>query len=610
MSNYVIGLSAYFHDSAAAIGADGRLIAAVAEERFSRIKHDSAFPTNALNHCLAEAGITPDEVDRIVFYERPHYKFLHVIKRHMAHYPFRPLSFSRSIMHWMSEKLWVRTRLSRDLDIDPRKIGFTEHHHSHAACAFYASPFDEAGILTLDGVGENNCGLLAKGSRTEGIETLQTQTFPDSLGLIYAALTGYLGFEPNSGECSTMALASYGEPEFMEFFDHLIQLDGNGQFRVDTSYFDFTADADHFYKPQLSEKLGGPFRNAGVGFSSFKPIEDQTASDDNRKAANVAASLQRKTEEVIEALAATVREKAGSSNLCLAGGIAFNAVANSRIRDSGLFTDVFIPPDPGDGGGAIGAMYAGFADMGVPAPAPTAGQIYAGPRVSVSRMQPLFSNLEKEDWISAAKGGHVSQPNTAPSLLVFEDTTEKHRYLSKALADGAILGWVSGPAEFGPRALGARSILCDPSNIETAERLSTKVKFRAAFRPYALSVTEEDAATLFGTSFRPDLTRWMQSTLSVEGTQPEAVRAALHSDGTTRPQIVSKDDHADFHGLLTAFKARSGLGALLNTSFNGAGEPLINTAEEAMVFFARMDLDVLCVENIVITRLNGSKPKP
>ncbi|RMB12354.1 carbamoyltransferase family protein [Eilatimonas milleporae] len=605
MTRYVLGLSAYYHDSAAAIGGDGRLIAAVAEERFTRIRHDQAFPVNAINHCLAEAGIDADRLDRIVFYERPHFKFLHVMKRHLAHYPWRPLSFSRSMLHWMSDKLWVRTKIVREVGVDPRKVAFAEHHLSHAAYAFYASPFDEAAILTLDGVGEDNCGMLAKGTRDAGIDTIQLQKFPNSLGLVYAALTGYLGFEPNNSECSTMALASYGQPAFKAFFDRLIQVDGDGRFRIDPSYFDFAANADRFYKPKLSEALDGPYRHAGKGFSSFDALERQKPCITNRRAADVAASLQMKTEEVVEALAQTVRDKSGSKRLCMAGGLAFNAVANSRIRDSGLFSDVFVPPDPGDGGGAVGAMYLGFSDLGHPVPRPASGQIYSGPRVDVRRLAPLFGKLSKEDWADAGRAGHVGSPDIRPALLTFDDDAEKRRFVCDGLSKGAIVGWISGAAEFGPRALGARSILCHPARVETAERLSRAVKFRAAFRPYALSVAEEDAEALFGSRINRDLSRWMQSTLPVDKEALDQVRAAVHSDGTTRPQIVTREDHTDFYELLKAFKAHAGVAALLNTSFNGAGEPLINTAEEALVFFARMDLDILCVENVVITRLNG-----
>lgn len=598
MSCRILGISAYYHDSAAALVCDGRLVAACAEDRFSRVKHDRSLPVRAARFCLSEGGLSADELDAVVFYERPDYKFLRVLRMLLSGYPRGANRFAGGILSWISEKLWVRTSLCDALGVDPSAVRCVEHHDSHAAYAFYASPFERAALLTLDGVGEDTCGSIGRGDRSGALATLETTPYPHSLGLVYAAITGYLGFRPNDAECSTMALAAFGEPRYREIFERIVALD-EGRLRIAPGFFDFAGDDAETYLPALRDALGPPHRDAAAGFSSLDDRNDD-APPASRTAADIAASLQDRTEEVVLSLARRARALTGESALCFAGGVAFNAVAVGRLLREAGFDGVFVPPDPGDGGGAVGAALLESARRGAVPPAHGSAQIYSGPRADAGALRTLLPHLQPQRWSDHALEGVAPVAELAEHG--FDDDEALAAWVSERLAAGAIAGWLSGASEFGPRALGARSIVCDPADIATAQRLSRLVKRRAAFRPYALSVAEEDAERVFGADWRQPPFRWMQATAAVNDAVRASVRAALHADGTTRPQVCARADRPAYHALLRAFGARRGLSALLNTSLNDAGEPLAATAEEALLMFARTDMDLLVVDRRVVEK--------
>lgn len=600
MPSRVLGVSCFYHDSAAALVQDGRLIAACAEDRFSRVKHDSSFPVRAMTFCLERAGIPARDLDAVVFYERPQYKFIRVLRMLLSRYPRGAGKFAQAMVPWIGEKLWLRVKLSETLEIDPSIIRFVEHHESHASYAFHASPYQSAAVLTLDGVGEDTCGLIGRASRSDGITTLERTRFPDSLGLVYAAITGYLGFKPNDGECNTMALAAFGQPTELKMFEQILRYSDHHP-RVGPEYFDFTADESQSYRPKLLHALGARHRDAGAGFSSW-PQSGEPPPDESRRAANIAASIQRRTEDLVLEQARRARKLSGEKSLCFAGGVALNAVAVGRlIREAG-FESVFIPPDPGDGGCAVGAAFLGAVQCGDVPAAHGGNQIYSGPVADPATVIEMLPHLDPAQFSGFTLDGVEQRASTDWRKREFEDLDERAACVADWIAKGAIVGWMCGPSEFGPRALGARSILCDPGNLATAQRLSRLVKLRAAFRPYALSVSESDAARLFVENWRSPAYRWMQATAEVRPEMRQRVQAALHVDGTTRPQICTRDDHPAYFALLRAIGERTGLAAVLNTSLNDSGEPLAATAEEGLLMLARTDMDVLVIDSLIIEK--------
>jgi len=601
MSVNVLGVSGLYHDSAAALAVNGQLVAACAEDRFSRVKHDSSLPFRAAEFCLSSAGLAAADLDAVVFYERPEYKFIRVLTMLLARYPFGSGRFARGIVSWVSEKLWVGATLCERLQVDAGKIRFVEHHDSHAAYAFYASPYSSAATLTLDGVGEDTCGALGKADRANGVAALQRTPFPHSLGLVYGAVTGFLGFKPNDEECSTMALSAFGRPSRLDAFEKIVSLDGQARPEVRDGYFDFSADESQTYLETFREAFGPPRRNAGAGYSAFEdcaPPRAASAGD----GADIAASVQRRTEDVILAQATRLRDLTGETSVCIGGGVAYNAVAIGRICREGPFESVFIPPDPGDGGGAAGAALIASAELGA-APAPHgAAQVYAGPAIEPRRLLAMSRHLDPSAWAGFTLTPQRALPEDGLRVEEFASAEAMVASVAQRLLDGEIVGWARGRAEFGPRALGARSILCDPGNIETAKRLSAAVKRRAAFRPYALSIAERDAPAVFAEDMGQPVYKWMQATAPVRPDAAPSLRAAMHADGTTRPHVCAREDNPVYYDLLTAFGARRGVAALLNTSLNDSGEPLAATAEDALLIFARTDMDALVVDDIVFSK--------
>lgn len=600
MTTRVLGISAYYHDSAAALVVDGKIVAASMEDRFSRLKHDSSLPVNAISFCLEAGGIDADDLEAIVFYEQPEFKFLHVVRQLVAAYPRGARKFAAAMKSWVGEKLWVRSKLVETLGIDPSLIRMVPHHESHAAYAFYASPFRSAAILTSDGVGESVTAARGRGARDGSLSIVPAAQFPDSIGLAYGAITGYLGFRPNDAECSTMALAAFGHPGQIDFFRDLLSTTPEGTLSLAPGYFDFSEDRASVFLASLIERLGPPldghpecFTSTGPAFGASTPAW--------RRGADVAASLQLRTEEILLQQARALRESTSESCLCIGGGVAMNAVAVGRlIREAG-FASVFVPPDPGDAGGAVGAALLGSLQLGVVPPPHGPEQIFVGalPATATAPMlEDFVTRVEPGLWTRYRPVSPMSQRRLR--VRRFDDLAQLASHVAAAIARGMIAGWVCGRAEFGPRALGARSLLCDPARMDVAQRLSTRVKKRATFRPYALSVASEDAGKLFTHDWRLSPYAWMQATIEVKPGIRHAVAAALHVDGTTRPHVCEAGVQPRFHALLTAFAKHRGLAALLNTSLNEPGQPLACTQEDAMMQFARSDMDILVIEQSVI----------
>lgn len=593
MSGYTLGLSYGFHDATAALVRDGQLIAAAAEERFTRQKHDDAFPKRAAEYCLATAGITVQDLTKIAYHERPAQTFTRVIASSLAAFPRSRREFTGSMKAWLGRKLWVASDVSKRLGVDPALIAFHGHHESHAAQAFLGSGLDEAAILTIDAVGEWATTTLAHGTR-EGIKTLHTTEFPDSLGLVYSAFTAYLGFVPMDGECSVMALAAFGAPRYAG----LIR-------KMDQSYFNFFQFYEAPWTDKLVRELGPP--RAPHNKLPFDALCDEqvpvTAED--QRFADVAASVQFVFEERLLELARRLKRETGAKTLCFAGGAALNCVANAKLMRAEIFESIYVPPDPGDGGAAVGAALLADATKESHA-AKRSGQYgpFLGPKCDASAEHAMLPHIDPKGLRRHMKIGYQQPKSERWDYRRITDKTALINEVAELLNAGQIVGWCQGSAESGPRALGARSLLIRADDVALARRLSRDVKDRAAYRPYALSMTRAVAAELLDTD-TPDapLYRWMQASCSIRPAQRTKVRAGLHADGTTRPQVVDPAAQPLYHQLLEAFGTLSGTACLINTSFNESGAPLVTTAFEALAVFARTGLDALVVDDLLVRKM-------
>ncbi len=588
----VLGLSAFYHDSAAALVADGVILAAAQEERFTRRKHDPGFPTHALRYCLEAAG-GAQAIDRIVFYEKPFLKFERLIETYLAFAPRGFTSFRKAMPLWIGEKLFQKDLLLKALKaVDPRladrgKLRFAEHHFSHAASVFYPSPFDEAVVLTMDGVGEWATTSLATGRG--GMLTIDKEIhFPHSLGLLYSAFTYYTGFRVNSGEYKVMGLAPYGEPVHARtILDHLIDLKPDGSFRLDLSYFDYCTGFT-MTNAKFDALFGGPPR---------QPEQLLT-----QRHMDLAASVQAVTEEVMLRLTRSAATQTGIRNLCLAGGVALNCVANGKILRDGHFDRIFIQPAAGDAGGALGAALAGTYEERRERP------VNGHDAMHGSYLGPAYADAEVAERLRAAKAVYVRLDDDA----LIDET-------ARALADGKAVGWHQGRMEFGPRALGNRSILGDPRSPTMQRILNLKVKYRESFRPFAPAVLREDVGEWFdlqGDSpymlLVADVKAEHCRAMSIEERElfgidklnvaRSAIPAVTHVDYSARIQTVHRETNPRFHALLTRFKALTGCPILVNTSFNVRGEPIVATPEDAFRCFMGCDLDVLAVGNCMLRK--------
>ena len=591
----ILGISAYYHDSAACLVADGKIIAAAQEERFTRKKHDENFPVNAINYCLTEAKLSPQKIDYVVFYDKPFLKFERLFETYLAFAPKGFKSFATSLPVWVKDKLFQKSvildALKDNLDKSTdwsNKLLFSEHHLSHAASAFFPSPFEEAAVLTMDGVGEWATTSLAVG-KGNTLNVTNEIHFPHSLGLLYSAMTYYTGFKVNSGEYKVMGLAPYGEPKYANLIkDHLIDIKEDGSFHLDMSYFNYCTGLT-MTSERFNDLFGAPPRKS-------ESILGQREMD-------LAASIQAVTEDVVIKLAKGIKKATGLSNLCLAGGVALNCVANGKLLRENVFDKIWIQPASGDAGGAVGAALAAYYLM------------LAQPRkvdkqdsMQGSYLGPEFGQAEIEQRLiqAGAKFDVVSD-------------TQLIDQTAKALADGLAVGWHQGRMEFGPRSLGARSIIADARSPTVQKQLNLKVKYRESFRPFAPSVLKEDASDWFEINtdspymlLVADVKKEKQLAMTEAQKQlfgieklnvPRSeVPAVTHVDYSARIQTVSKDTNPKYHALISKFKEITGCPVLVNTSFNVRGEPIVCSPEDAFNCLMGTDIDFLVVGNCILRK--------
>ena len=591
----VLGISAFYHDSAAALVDDGNILAAAQEERFTRKKHDSEFPVHAMEYCLDRAGVSLSDIDYVAFYDKPFLKFERLLETYVAYAPRGFQSFRMAMPLWLKEKLFQKSLLRRKMkDHAPefdweKKLLFAEHHQSHAASAFYPSPFESAAILTMDGVGEWTTTSLGLG-RGNTVEMIREIHFPHSLGLLYSAFTYYTGFRVNSGEYKVMGLAPYGEPKYADvIMDNLIDVKDDGSFRLDLSYFDYCTGL-RMTNDKFDDLFGAPARD---------PETELT-----QREMDLAASIQDVTEEVVLRLGRSVAKETGEKNLCLAGGVALNCVANGKLLRDKCFENVWIQPAAGDAGGALGAaMVAHHHFQGQPRKLNGAMDGMQG-----AYLGPEFSQADIERRLTAAG---------AKFTVLSDDATIEQT--ADALSDGKAIGWFQGRMEFGPRALGCRSILGDPRSPTMQKELNLRVKFRESFRPFAPSVLREHVADWFELdgdspymSLVANVTEDRRRAMTDEekalfgidklNVPRSSIPAITHVDYSARIQTVHQATNPRYHALIKSFEAKTGVPVVINTSFNVRGEPIVCTPEDAFRCFMGTGIEVLVVGNCFLTK--------
>ena len=591
----ILGISAYYHDSAAALVEDGRIVAAVQEERFTRKKHDASFPVNAVDYCLKQAGGSLSGLDAVAFYDKPFLKFERLLETYLSFAPTGFSSFRKAMPLWLREKLFQKDLLTRefrkiDENFDPKQLLFTEHHFAHAASAFFPSPFDDAAVLTMDGVGEWTTSSLAMGNG-HSLSLQRELHFPHSLGLLYSAFTYYTGFKVNSGEYKVMGLAPYGEPKYAQkIFDNIIDVKADGTFWLDQSYFDYCTGLT-MTNERFAALFGQPVRKPDELLTPFHM--------------DMAASVQFVTEEIVLKLARSIRRETGSRNLCMAGGVALNCVANGKIQKEGIFEKIWIQPAAGDAGGAIGAALAAHhLNKGQPRVPSRDG----GDGMSGAYLGPEYKQDEIERQLVSAQARFTT--------LSDDEITDA---TARALADGKAIGWMQGRMEFGPRALGARSILGDPRSPTMQKILNLKVKYRESFRPFAPSVLREDVSDWFELdcdspymllvadvvrSRRRQMTDEENALFGIEklNVSRSEIPAITHIDNSARVQTVHRETNPRYHSLISRFKQLTGCPVLVNTSFNVRGEPIVCTPADAFRCFMGTEIDVLVVGNCFLEK--------
>jgi len=599
-SQSILGISAYYHDSAAAVVCDGKIIAAAQEERFSRKKHDASFPAEAIKYCLEAAGVQLQDIDEVVFYDKPLVKFERLLETYLSYAPRGLRSFIAAMPVWLKEKLYLKSTLKRELSelagldaADLPELLFTEHHQSHAASAFYPSPFERAAVLCLDGVGEwaTTTAWVGEGN---SLKALWEIDFPHSLGLLYSAFTYYTGFKVNSGEYKLMGLAPYGNPQYVDVIkEHLLDLKEDGSFRLDMSYFNYCTGLT-MTSAKFDDLFGGPPRKA--------------ESEVSQKEMDLAASIQKVTEEVVLLLGKSIREETGCEYLCLAGGVALNCVANGELLRSGIFKDIWIQPAAGDAGGALGAALTVWHDRhdGV-------RKVEPGDSMSGAYLGPQFNKEEIRQYLDSA--GAVYEE--------LDDDVLMPR-VADILSQENVVGWFQGRMEFGPRALGARSIIGDPRSKKMQSVMNLKIKYRESFRPFAPSVLMEEVQNYFDhdrgspymlmvapvseqirTPMTPDEDKLFGiDKLNVSRSELPSI---THVDYSARIQTVHRCTNPRYHALISAFQAKTGCGVVVNTSFNVRGEPIVCTPEDSYRCFMRTEMDYLVIENFLLHKPDQAK---
>lgn len=590
---YILGISCFYHDSAAVLLQDGQLIAAADEERFSRLKHDSGFPKQAVQFCLQTAGISANDLDYVVFYEKPLLKFERILKTHLSAFPRSWRVFGEAMISWLGDKLWVKSHIQEGIGLDNLdKILFVDHHASHAASAFFASPYEEAAILTVDGVGEWT--TAAKGTATaawngSGENKLilsGEQRFPHSLGLLYSAFTAFLGFRVNNGEYKVMGMSPYGEPNYIDKIDKLFKVYDDGSFWTNMDYFSYHYSHTNTYNEKFI-KLFGPPRVHSDDFFTAKTNPGLNPNDpqvkQNQYYADVAASIQRVTEDALIKMLKALHQETGMDKVCMAGGVALNSKANGRLLKETPFKDIFIQPSAGDSGGALGAaLYAYHVVLGQPRQFVQEHNYWGAE----------YSDREIEAAIAQTGFKHeVERDETLLTEKVVDDILE-----------GKVISWMQGRFEWGPRALGARSIIADPRRAEMKDIVNTKIKFREPFRPFAPVIIEEAVEEYFEidsmASYLPRFMLTVQPFKEAPGTKVPAVNHL----GTGRLQTVRREWNPRYYDLVRTFGQATGVPILINTSFNLRGEPIVNTPADALKTFGNSGIDTLVMGNYIVRK--------
>jgi carbamoyltransferase len=583
---YILGISAYYHDSAAALLKDGEIIAAAQEERFTRIKHDHEFPSNAIKYCLAEAGIKVSDLDYVAFYDKPFIKFERIIETYLSYPASGIQSFLKAVPLWIKKKIWIPDLIKKEVGYEG-EILFPEHHESHAASAFYPSPFSQAAFLTIDGVGEWATSSFGIG-KDNSVKIMGELYFPHSLGLLYSAFTYFTGFKVNSGEYKVMGLAPYGNPVYVQkIYDHLVDLKEDGSFKMNMEFFNYCTGLT-MTNGKFDEIFDGPPR---------KPESKLT-----QREMDLACSVQVVTEEVMMKMARHVKEETGEKYLCLAGGVALNCVGNGKLLRSGLFDDIWIQPAAGDAGGAIGAAYiVYYQHLGKPLPLKNGRDLQKGSYLGTS-----YSDSEIKMFLDKYK-----LPSTH---LNFDELVDK---VSDLIAQEKVIGWFQGRMEFGPRALGNRSIIGDARSPEMQKKMNLKIKYRESFRPFAPSVLAEKACDWFEIDRESpymllvaDVKKEKQRKMSdVElnlwgidklNTIRSEIPAVTHIDYSARIQTVNRNDNPLYHSLINKFYEKTGCPVIVNTSFNVRGEPIVESPLDAYKCFMRTEMDVLVLGNYIL----------
>jgi len=607
---YILGISCYYHDSSAAILHDGMLIAAADEERFSRKKHDHDFPRQAIDYCLAEAGITAQDLEHVVFYEKPLLKFERILQTTMQTFPKSWGVFRESMIAWFDEKLWVKGEIVTQLDIEADKVLFVEHHLSHAASAFFCSPFEESAILTIDGVGEWATTTIGKGTAqwdilpetapnagsqpTESknaIELINEIRFPHSLGLLYSTFTAFLGFRVNNGEYKVMGMSPYGRPTRVEDVEKVIKIEQDGSFRLDMDYFAFHRSTTTSYSDKFIDLFGTP-RVPDSDFYSptTHPLKDapnwnESIAGRNQEYADIASSIQRVTEEMVLKMAAQAHKETGSKNLCLAGGVALNSVANGRLLRESPFENIYIQPSAGDSGGALGAaLYVYHVVLGKS-------------RKFVMEHAYWGQEYSDSETVSAINASGYSYEQV-------DDLDQRATLMVDDMLEQKVISLHQGRFEWGPRALGNRSIMADPRHAEMKGIVNERIKFREPFRPFAPAVLEDRAEEYWedlGDVKSSYPLRYMLTVCKTRAGKEDEIQAVSHMQ-SGRIQTVRREWNPLYHRAIELFGESTGVPVLLNTSFNLRGEPMVTTPENALNTFHASDIDTLYMGNFVVRK--------
>ena len=594
---YILGVSCFYHDSAATILKDGMLVAAAEEERFTRKKHDNGFPRNAIRFCLDTAGITSRDLDYVVFYEKPFVKFERILLTSLGTFPRSWRVFGEAMINYFDEKLWIKNVLMREVNVPAEKILFTDHHVSHASSALFASPFDEAAIVTMDGVGEWTTASIGRGTAQWGdavenrIELWDELRFPHSLGLLYSAFTAYLGFRVNNGEYKVMGMAPYGEPKYLDEVHQVVRVAEDGSIEMNMDYFSYHHSMTDTFNHKFVDLFGLPRQPESEFFTLVTypnkdhPQWDDRTAEQNQRYADIAASIQRATEEIILKMVNTAHKKTGLDKLVMAGGVALNSVANGRVMRESPFKEVWIQPAAGDSGGALGAaLYAYHVILGQP-------------REFVQEHNYWGAEYSEAQMVEAIEARGFPYKR-------FDDVEVRLDRALDTILQGKVIGWFQGRFEWGPRALGNRSILADPRRGEMKDIVNIKIKFREPFRPFAPVILEERAPEYFATEGldRQYPPRFMLMVSPYKGDKGDKVQAVCHAGGTGRMQTVRKEWNPAYYRIIEKFEQATGVPVLLNTSYNLRGEPIVNSPADALKTFANSGIDQLVMGPFLVSK--------